>query len=70
LKSVLWSTGAQVYSMIIIPVTIFIYGAFSKRGTAGYEKKIISIKFLLQSCFFPFFVGVGISMTSISELFL
>lgn len=37
-KCFLWSTGAQVYSMIIIPFTIFIYGAFSKRGMAGYEK--------------------------------
>ncbi|SFD54782.1 Spore germination protein [Bacillus sp. OV194] len=38
-KWFLWSTGAQAYSMIIIPFTIFIYGFLSKRGVVGHEKK-------------------------------
>lgn len=37
-KYLLWSTGFQVYSMIIIPFSIFIYGLFEKRGMTGYEK--------------------------------
>ncbi|MBM7583963.1 hypothetical protein JOC86_000500 [Bacillus pakistanensis] len=38
-KYFLWSTGAQAYSMVIIPVTIFIYGFLSKRGVWGNEKQ-------------------------------
>ncbi|MBN3543858.1 GerAB/ArcD/ProY family transporter [Fictibacillus barbaricus] len=37
-KFFLWSTGAQAYSMIVIPFTIFIYGFLSKRGVIRYEK--------------------------------
>lgn len=37
-KWFLWSTGAQAYSMIIIPFTIFIYGFLTKRGVLGHEK--------------------------------
>ncbi|MGP9043957.1 GerAB/ArcD/ProY family transporter [Cytobacillus kochii] len=37
-KIFLWSVGAQVYFMVIIPFTIFIYGFVMKRGTACYEK--------------------------------
>jgi hypothetical protein len=36
-KYFLWSTGAQAYSMIVIPFTIFIYGFFSKRGVLGHD---------------------------------
>ena len=37
-KSFLWSVGAQVYFMIIIPFTTYIYGYVVKRGTKRYEK--------------------------------
>jgi hypothetical protein len=37
-KTFLWTVGAQVYFMIIIPFTIFIYGIVMKRGTTYYEK--------------------------------
>ncbi|MBO0997589.1 GerAB/ArcD/ProY family transporter [Bacillus sp. SD075] len=37
-KCFIWSTGAQAYSMIVIPFTIFIYGFLSKRGVLGREK--------------------------------
>ncbi|MGG1678624.1 Ger(x)C family spore germination protein [Neobacillus sp. NRS-1170] len=53
-KCFLWSIGAQTYSMILIPLTILIYGFFSKRGVLGYKNKkrykqwivILSIIFL------------------------
>jgi hypothetical protein len=35
-KVLLWSTGAHVYSMVIIPLSIFIYGIYSKRGIGGH----------------------------------
>ncbi len=38
-KILLWSTGAHVYSMIIIPLSIFIYGIYSKRGIDRHENK-------------------------------
>jgi hypothetical protein len=38
-KFVLWSAGANVYSIIIIPVSILIYGVLAGRGIAGYEQK-------------------------------
>ncbi|KAA0566510.1 GerAB/ArcD/ProY family transporter [Bacillus sp. CH30_1T] len=37
-KYFLWSLGAQSYSMIIIPLTIFIIGILSKRGVLENEK--------------------------------
>jgi hypothetical protein len=37
-KCFLWSVGAQVYFMIIIPFSILIYGFVLKRGMVRYEK--------------------------------
>ncbi|PEC50970.1 hypothetical protein COJ46_01585 [Bacillus sp. AFS077874] len=37
-KYFLWSTCAQAYFIIIIPITIFIYGFLTKRGVFVYEK--------------------------------
>ncbi|PJN88589.1 GerAB/ArcD/ProY family transporter [Bacillus sp. mrc49] len=38
-KYFLWSSGAQAFFMIIIPITIFIYGSWSNRGVRGHEEK-------------------------------
>ncbi|MEH6937539.1 GerAB/ArcD/ProY family transporter [Bacillus sp. JJ664] len=37
-KYFLWSTSAQAFFIIVIPLTIFIYGFLAKRGVFGYEK--------------------------------
>ncbi|AOH53561.1 hypothetical protein ABE28_004290 [Peribacillus muralis] len=38
-KYFLWSSGAQAFFMIIIPITIFIYGFWSNGGVRGHGKK-------------------------------
>jgi hypothetical protein len=37
-KIFLWSTAANGYSIVILSITIFIYGVIARRGMTGYEK--------------------------------